>query len=207
MEIYFIRHGETEWNVQKRFQGLSNSPLTNKGLEQAKLLAEHLKDINFDRIYSSHLGRAMHTAEILKGDRKQDIEIIEDFAEIHMGAVEGIEKHIFEEKYPKEYEAFYSNHIYYNPAAYGGETFFEMRERLIRGLDKVIADNKDSERVMIVTHGAALKVIFTYLKNKSMEQLCDEEIPHNTSYTVVKYLDGKYEILDFSNISHLEKCK
>ena len=61
MEIYFVRHGQTIWNVEKRFQGLSDSPLTELGITQAKLLGKKFKDIKFDKFYSTSLKRANDT--------------------------------------------------------------------------------------------------------------------------------------------------
>ena len=78
MEIYFVRHGQTIWNVEKRFQGLSDSPLTELGITQAKLLGKKLKDIKFDKFYSTSLKRANDTANYIKGDRDQEIEIFDD---------------------------------------------------------------------------------------------------------------------------------
>lgn len=95
MEIYFVRHGETVWNTQKRFQGLSDSPLTEKGIEQAKLLSKKLENINFDKFYSSPLKRANDTAKLIRGNRNQEIEIFDDFKEISMGEMEGIQHEEF----------------------------------------------------------------------------------------------------------------
>ena len=65
MEIYFVRHGQTIWNVEKRFQGLSDSPLTELGITQAKWLGEKLKDIKFDKFYSTSLKRAYDTPKFV----------------------------------------------------------------------------------------------------------------------------------------------
>ena len=66
MKIYFIRHGETIWNTEKRFQGSSNSPLTELGRNQALKLGKRLKNTNFTNFYSSPLGRTIETSQ----DRK-----------------------------------------------------------------------------------------------------------------------------------------
>ena len=99
MEIYFVRHGQTIWNVEKRFQGLSDSPLTELGITQAKLLGEKLKDIKFDKFYSTSLKRAYDTANYIKGNRKQKVEIFDDFVEISMGDMEGIKQEDFKKLY------------------------------------------------------------------------------------------------------------
>ena len=65
MRLYMIRHGETEWNVKKRFQGQSDIPLNNEGRKIARITAEALADVPFTRVYTSPLKRAYETAIIL----------------------------------------------------------------------------------------------------------------------------------------------
>ncbi|WYW09288.1 histidine phosphatase family protein [Fusobacterium nucleatum] len=204
MEIYFVRHGQTIWNVEKRFQGLSDSPLTELGITQAKLLGEKLKDIKFDKFYSTSLKRAYDTANYIKGNRKQKVEIFDDFVEISMGNMEGIKQEDFKKLYPEQVKNFFFNQLEYNPSSFGGESFLEVRERVIRGLNKFIELNKNYERVLVVSHGATLKTLLHYISGKDISTLSDEAIPKNTSYTIVKYENGKFEIIDFSNTSHLE---
>jgi len=204
MEIYFVRHGQTIWNVEKRFQGLSDSPLTELGITQAKLLGEKLKDIKFDKFYSTSLKRAYDTANYIKGNRKQKVEIFDDFVEISMGDMEGIKQEDFKKLYPEQVKNFFFNQLEYDPSSFGGESFLEVRERVIRGLNKFIELNKNYERVLVVSHGATLKTLLHYISGKDISTLSDEVIPKNTSYTIVKYENGKFEIIDFSNISHLE---
>ncbi|PMC70389.1 histidine phosphatase family protein [Fusobacterium nucleatum] len=205
MEIYFVRHGQTIWNVEKRFQGLSDSPLTELGITQAKLLGEKLKDIKFDKFYSTSLKRAYDTANYIKGNRKQKVEIFDDFVEISMGDMEGIKQEDFKKLYPEQVKNFFFNQLEYDPSSFGGESFLEVRERVIRGLNKFIELNKNYERVLVVSHGATLKTLLHYISGKDISTLSDEAIPKNTSYTIVKYENGKFEIIDFSNISHLEE--
>ena len=207
MEIYFVRHGQTIWNVEKRFQGLSDSPLTELGITQAKLLGEKLKDIKFDKFYSTSLKRAYDTANYIKGNRKQKVEIFDDFVEISMGDMEGIKQEDFKKLYPEQVKNFFFNQLEYDPSSFGGESFLEVRERVIRGLNKFIELNKNYERVLVVSHGATLKTLLHYISGKDISTLSDEVIPKNTSYTIVKYENGKFEIIDFSNVSHLEEIK
>ena len=204
MEIYFVRHGQTIWNVEKRFQGLSDSPLTELGITQAKLLGKKLKDIKFDKFYSTSLKRANDTANYIKGNREQEVEIFDDFVEISMGDMEGIQQEEFKKLYPEQVKNFFFNQLEYEPSSFGGESFLEVRERVAKGLDKFIDLNKDYERVLVVSHGATLKTLLHYISGKDISTLSDEVIPKNTSYTIVKYENGKFEITDFSNVSHLE---
>ncbi len=207
MEIYFVRHGQTIWNVEKRFQGLSDSPLTDLGITQAKLLGEKLKNIKFDKFYSTSLKRANDTANYIKGNREQKVEIFDDFVEISMGDMEGIQQEEFKKLYPKQVKNFFFNQLEYNPTPFNGESFIELRERVAKGLEKFIELNRNYERVLVVSHGATLKTLLHYISGRDISTLSDEVIPKNTSYTIVNYDGEKFKIIDFSNVSHLEEIK
>ena len=90
MRLYIIRHGETEWNVLRRFQGRSDIPLNDEGRRLARITAEALSEVPFARIYTSPLKRAYETAMIIKGER--DIPVIEEprIIEIGFGDYEGL---------------------------------------------------------------------------------------------------------------------
>ncbi|EHO80182.1 MULTISPECIES: histidine phosphatase family protein [Fusobacterium] len=204
MEIYFIRHGETLWNTLKIFQGRSDSPLTELGISQAEKLSEKLKDIEFTDFYSSPMGRTIQTTKIIMGDRKQEIKFIEEFKEISMGDIEGIPRSEFEEKYPKEFYDFFNNPVDYDPKVYHGENYYEVIERVKKGLDKLLSYLNDSDRVVVVTHGVTLKALFHVITKERMDVLGAAKVPQNTSVSIVKYKDGKFNIEVFSDTSHLD---
>ena len=190
MEIYFIRHGETLWNTLKIFQGRSDSPLTELGISQVEKLSEKLKDIEFTDFYSSPMGRTIQTTKIIMGDRKQEIKFIEEFKEISMGDIEGIPRSEFEEKYPKEFYDFFNNPVDYDPKVYHGENYYEVIERVKKGLDKLLSYLNDSDRVVVVTHGVTLKALFHVITKERMDVLGAAKVPQNTSVSIVKYKDG-----------------
>ena len=76
MKLYLVRHGETDWNKSKKIQGQVDIPLAPKGIEQAEMTSEGMKDIPFDHIFSSPLKRAYKTAQVVRRDRP--IEIVRD---------------------------------------------------------------------------------------------------------------------------------
>ena len=204
MEIYFIRHGETLWNTLKIFQGRSDSPLTELGISQVEKLSEKLKDIEFTDFYSSPMGRTIQTTKIIMGDRKQEIKFIEEFKEISMGDIEGIPRSEFEEKYPKEFYDFFNNPVDYDPKVYHGENYYEVIERVKKGLDKLLSYLNDSDRVVVVTHGVTLKALFHVITKERMDVLGAAKVPQNTSVSIVKHKDGKFNIEVFSDTSHLD---
>lgn len=204
MKIYFIRHGETIWNTLKIFQGSSNSPLTEKGREQAKKLGEKLKDTEFSNFYSSPLGRTIETSKLIIGDRDIKIEFIDEFKEISVGRMEGVPREEFEREFPGQFHNFFFNPKDYDPAPYGGESFPQLIERVERGLKKITENHKKDDVVVVITHGMTLKAIFKVIKNISLEELGEVAVPKNTSLSIVDYTDGKYNIDLFSDISHLK---
>lgn len=204
MKIYFIRHGETVWNTLKIFQGSSNSPLTEKGREQAKKLGEKLKDTEFSNFYSSPLGRTIETSKLIIGDRDIKIEFIDEFKEISVGRMEGVPREEFEREFPGQFHNFFFNPKDYDPAPYGGESFPQLIERVERGLKKITENHKKNDVVVVITHGMTLKAIFKVIKNISLEELGEVAVPKNTSLSIVDYTDGKYSIDLFSDVSHLE---
>ena len=204
MEIYFIRHEETLWNTLKIFQGSSDSPLTELGISQAEKLSAKLKDVKFTDFYSSPMGRTIQTTKIIMGDRKQKIKFIDEFKEISMGDIEGVPRSEFEEKYPKEFYDFFNNPVDYDPKVYHGENYYEVIERVKKGLDKLLSYLNDNDRVVVVTHGVTLKALFHIIAKERMDELGAAKVPQNTSVSIVKYKDGKFNIEVFSDTSHLD---
>ncbi|MGL4977716.1 MAG: histidine phosphatase family protein [Cetobacterium sp.] len=203
LRIYFVRHGETIWNTLKIFQGRSNSPLTELGIEQAKKLSIFLKDIEFNKIYSSPQERAMQTTKLILGDRVADITPIDEFQEINMGKVEGIPREDFEKNYPIAYHNFWHNAVDYNPSAYEGETYEEILHRVKVGLTKLISENS-SGNILVISHGVTLKAIFNIINQKGIDEFSKQAVPENTSTTIVEYNEDSFKIIKFSDTEHLK---
>ena len=89
-ELLLVRHGETLWNQQGRMQGQHDSPLTTVGLQQAKQLAQRLKDASFTALYSSDLGRAHQTARCIADETGHEIVADRGLRERNFGIFEGL---------------------------------------------------------------------------------------------------------------------
>lgn len=202
LRLYITRHGETEWNIQKRMQGWKNSNLTERGIANAKALGKSLSEIQFNRVYCSPLDRTRHTAELILAGR--DIEVIYDdnLKEINLGEIEGKNQEEANEIYPE-----FGSHFWENPHLYkakSGEDFYEVRERVVSTLERIIKENL-SGNVLIVTHGVVLKTIHSFFKNLPMERLWDPPFIYDTSLTIVEVEHSKYKILVEGDISHLKQ--
>lgn len=154
MKLIFIRHGQTDWNLQGKIQGSYDSVLNDTGIKQAMELSEKLLnlDYKFSKIYTSPQKRALKTAEILSEYSNIDYFPIEDLKEINMGKWEGLSWEEVEMKYPTEYREWYLNRQYTKTP--DGESYDDMLKRVLKAIKKIIAENNDD--VVIVSHSAII---------------------------------------------------
>ena len=156
MIFYLVRHGQTDWNSEKRFQGRRNIPMNEAGIRQISDLANKImeKGIRFDILITSPLDRAKKSAEIIaeRTGFQKDILFDEDFVERDCGLLEG-------EVWRPEL----------NPEdpGYGMETKQALYDRARRVLEKYRFSN--DERVMIVSHGAILSAVTAVLSDRKGE--------------------------------------
>lgn len=163
MKLIFIRHGQTDWNLQGKIQGSYDSELNDTGIKQAMELSEKLLnlDYKFSKIYTSPQKRALKTAEILSEYSNIDYFPIEDLKEINMGKWEGLSWEEVEMKYPTEYREWYLNRQYTKTP--DGESYDDMLKRVLKAIKKIIAENNDD--VVIVSHSAIIMGLQCYVTN------------------------------------------
>ena len=154
--IFLIRHGETEWNKEKRLQGNSNVNLAPEGIHKAKLLAEKAPFPYIDAIYSSDLSRAVSTAEILAERFGLPVNQVPELRETNFGDWEGRSIRELATEYPEDFGKFFTDPERCHPPH--GETFLHSQVRVINALYRIIADH-DEQNVIIVTHGAVIRLI------------------------------------------------
>lgn len=144
MEILIVRHGKTEWNIQKKLQGRVDIELNELGKMQARETAQLLENENIDLIISSPLKRAIQTAEIINDSRNIPMIIDERIAERNFGVYEGRDVTTFDFnefwsfKYPKDFE--------------GAETLDTFFKRVYTFLDE-LKEKYKYKRILLVTHG------------------------------------------------------
>lgn len=204
MKIYFIRHGETEWNKKRKLQGQSDIPLNEYGKELAKVTEEGLRDIDFDIVYTSPLLRAKETAEILKGDR--DIKIIEDKRLLELGFGVGEGKGIDQiRKQPdiKLYNFLCKPEAYIPPR--GGESFQDLHKRCKTFIDQVILPAEEKyNHILVVGHGALIRGMIGCIEDVPLEEFW-RKTHKNCSATIMECKDGKIEILEEGKIYYEEE--
>lgn len=202
MNLYVIRHGETEWNKKGMLQGWKNSNLTNDGIKAAENLRDSFKEkgLIFDAVYTSTQQRAIDTAKIiLEG---QDIEIIkmDDLKELGFGKWDGM---LLSDVH-KEHEEAYNNYMYkpelYEPTS-GGESFEVFFKRVSRSLNDII--DRDEENVLIVTHGVTIKSIIAIAEKIDIENFNEIPIYEGTALNMFEIKDGNIRYVLKGDTSHL----
>ncbi len=183
LRLYITRHGETEWNIERRMQGHKDSRLTAKGIKDATALGERLKDVDFARIHSSSSGRAVHTAELIRGNRDIPIVPEDSLREINLGDWEGKTDVEVRQLDPQEHKAFWETPHLYAPKS--GESFFQVRDRIEVALLKIIDENQNGN-VLIVTHAVVVKTIMSIFKALPVEKVWDPPFVKGTSLCIVE---------------------
>jgi broad specificity phosphatase PhoE len=201
MKIYITRHGETQWNEKGLMQGWKNSDLTEKGIENAKRLAERLKDINFDVIYCSPLDRAIDTAKYINGESNTKIVMVESLKEMGFGSWEGMEHSKIKELHYEQYTSFYERPHLYKPQE-NGESFEGLLMRVKKAWDEIL--EAGGNNILIVTHAVVLKTLYTIIKKLELKDIWNLPFIKDTSLTIVEVIENKVEIILEADTSHLK---
>ena len=158
-EIILARHGETEWNVQEIFRGRIDIALNETGIKQAELLAEYLRHLKIEAIYSSPLKRALKTAEVIASHHKLDIEIAPGLIDLDFGKWQGLTHQEVKDKYKELYTEWISCPDKVKIPA--GESLNDVRKRATAVVDEVIA--KYEGTVVLLSHRVVNKVLICAL--------------------------------------------
>lgn len=196
--FYIARHGQTEWNVEGRLQGHTNSHLTAQGRQQAELLRDTLADVTFDAIVSSDLTRAHDTAEIIAQSRNVTVTTTLLLREKGFGHLEGkLSNHIREEGVWDTFNTLdYAGQLNHRLVP-GAETIQEMLDRFRSFLLELAQEYPDGT-ILVVSHGGAIRAFIADL------HITFQDVPagtiKNTGFLTVES-DGKdFSHLDISNL-------
>lgn len=168
-DIYIFRHGETDYNKEKRWQGCGiDTDLNEVGRRQAVELAKKLSNLQLEIIYSSPLKRALQTAEVVAKNWHISIEVIAGLREGSFGKTEGMLKSEVAIKYPDIYNAWYSPTNDMNICFPEGETKQQMQDRMLKVLHDI--EDKPYSQIGISSHGSSIRYLLMYfgLKPKKM---------------------------------------
>ena len=176
--IYIVRHGETTWNVKRKMQGHKDSPLTKKGIEQAKDIKKELDNIHFYRVFSSDLLRAKKTAEIIALEKKLAVTTTKALRERSFGKYEGTtvkEMQSLITKLKKSSKKKFSYEMIDDV-----ENNEQLLLRLIPFLREVAIAYK-GKNILVVSHGGVMKLLLIHFGSASYDNY-EKLFVKNTSY-------------------------
>ncbi len=197
--IYITRHGETEWNAEGRIQGHTDVPLSERGREQARMLARRLAGVRIDAVYASDLSRAAETARTALGERDVPISFTSDLREYNKGVFEGMTAAEYQQKFPHLFKASMENDLDFAPP--DGETIRETSHRLARVFQAVRRQHLD-ENVLVVGHGGSLRAGIVSLLELPLEANW-KFVMHNCSLTVVHTYPDNCVMHLYNDTSHI----
>ena len=183
MKIYIFRHGETTYNHDKRFTGFDNPPLTELGLQQAAIIAEKLKDKNFEIAYQTSLQRSKDTLKAVLQYHPDCREIIEDdrMIERNYGQLNGVTHEEFIAK--KGEEKFNLIHRGFFEAPPDGESFAMVETRVQSFIDNLLAKmRRENKNAVISAHGNSIRLFRKIMENASVEETVSWVIPYDNYY-------------------------
>lgn len=185
-------------------QGQHETDLTPLGERQAIALGERLEDVDFDLVFSSPQRRAMKTTQLILGKRNLPITPDNALKEILMGDWQGILIDDLMEKYPEEIDLFWHHPEQYKRE--GCETYDEVRRRAGQFMEKTAAENP-GKTILVVTHGALLKTLYTYFKYQPIAEIAHAVHPQSTAIAVVEKRDGIWNVMSWNDTEHLSQLE
>ena len=198
-KLILVRHGETTWNLEMRYQGQTDISLTANGIEQAGKVAQRLADEKIAAVYSSDLSRAFVTAAQIAAVHGLDVLTRRDLREISFGEWEGM-----------TYDSLdldgggTGNRLFSHPAEIeipGGETFFEVQQRMMEAL-RELAQRHEGQTVVIVSHGAAIRTVLCDVLGMDLNRLWAIR-QSNTAVNILEVLPQKVLVSLVNDVHHL----
>lgn len=186
-KVIFVRHGEAEGNIDRRFHGHYDSNLTENGRKQIKLAAQRLKNESIDVIYSSDMTRTFLTAKAIAEGRRLEITKVGALREIYGGDWEDVPWDQLPLKFPESYN-FWLNDPFHLKMP-NGESMVDFQQRVYNAVNEIVTQNKN-KKICIATHGTVIKVLLCRYYNKSLSELPDMTWHDNASITVVEFDDN-----------------
>lgn len=203
-EIWLIRHGETAWNAQRRFQGHSDVPLNARGNGQARHLADRLRQAHAERpfsaIYSSDLSRARHTAEPASLAIKLPVRLDARLRERHYGVLSTLTPEEMAVEHPEAFRHWKQRDPDY--VLPGGESLTQFSQRVLDTL-AAIAREHPEQAIIVVAHGGVLDC--AYRAAQALPLAAERKHPlHNASINRLRFRASQFAVEQWGDISHLD---
>lgn len=201
--ICLVRHGETDWNVERRLQGHEDIPLNAVGVAQARALAASLARTQFDAIYSSDLIRARHTAEHVAALTDVPVTLLAAARERNFGIFQGLTRQEAEQRFPSMQAQVARREPDFVPPE--GESLRQCFDRIARLLDS-LANEHMGQRVLLVAHGGVLDAARRFVTRMPLHLPRDFELG-NAALNWLSRVDGSWILNSWNDQRHLQSSR
>lgn len=212
MDLYFTRHGKTEWNLAGRFQGMmGDSPLLPTSYDEIKKFGEHVKDVPFAKIYASTSKRAQDTAKGIVSQLNKPVEIIStpDLRELGLGELEGRSIESRRKHFAEILDNMRTRMDLYDPTPFNGEPIEEAIQRVAKVVQTAVLENKTNQPLLFVGHGASLTSSIQWLAGKDLANVRSQGGLLNSSLTILEAVEPEkmlpYTMKLWNDVSFLTK--
>jgi probable phosphoglycerate mutase len=194
--LYFVRHGETQYNVERRMQGFCDSPLTEKGITQAKSVGKGLSNIPFIAAYSSDSQRVQDTAKYAIGNRDIPLIIDKRLKEMNFGVLEALLEDEIPTLYGDALEKLFSLDV--NASAPEGESYAQLFTRTEEAVKEIVEKHaSEGGNILIFSHGVTIgNYIIQVTKSKEFQ------VHENCSVSVISYENGQLKVEKIADTSY-----
>lgn len=193
-KLILVRHGQSLWNLENRFTGWVDVPLTELGVQEAREAGTKLRDYTFDVAYTSTLRRAQHTLDIMLETMGADIPVIRDQAlnERHYGDLQGLNKEDTAKKFGADQVKIWRRSYDIPPP--NGEALKNTAERTLPFFERcILGDIRQGKNVLVVAHGNSNRSIVMMLDNLTKEQVLELNLGTGVPFVYDLSVDGKVE--------------
>ena len=197
-----VRHGETNWNVERRLQGHTDVDLNQRGVAQAMQMAKAIKaiDLQFDVLYTSDLQRAAKTAGAIESVFNTKAIVNESLRERHLGVLQGLRTDEAPEREPELWESHITRDIHQDLR--GGESIANFAQRINTALEQ-IRQQHIGKTILIVSHGGALDMMYRLASNQALDADRAESVP-NASLNWISHNGNAWKVDRWADTSHLD---
>jgi alpha-ribazole phosphatase len=199
IKLFLVRHGETDWNINYRFQGQTDVPLNEKGREQAEAITQRLASQEIQAIYASDLSRAWDTAVTIAANHKIEISPEPRLREASFGQWEGSTYAEILTLDPAAIKAWREDIANFSPP--GGEILNQIAERVNAVYQEIIANHAD-QNILLVAHGGSLQILICLLIGLPVENFWQFNLDHCSLSKIFVYDEGAIINL-LNDTSHL----
>jgi len=204
MEIYLVRHGETESNKEKRYRGWTESPLSPKGIRQAEDVGFFLAGQNIDGLHCSDLQRAVNTARVIGAGSGLKPAVTPLLREINFGCWEGLTYDQIEASCGDAIRLWHDDP--FQKSAPGGETLTEVFERMQKFLEQLANEAVDGQRIAAVSHGGSIRALLYKALDIGKNCFWDLKID-NASVSLIRKEGDRYKVVYYNRTDYLEAGK